>query len=60
MTSVVCFLSAIYVLQIDPFKVRTYGEKKPLDAKEERIQKLLEENKRYYPIQKDGKPKSNQ
>lgn len=30
----------------------TYGVKKPLDAKEERIQKLLDENKRYYPTTK--------
>lgn len=34
--------------------MRTYGIKKPLDAKEEHIQKLLEENKRYYPTTKKG------
>lgn len=32
----------------------TYGSKKPLDEKEEKIQKLLEENKRYYPTTKNG------
>jgi hypothetical protein len=35
--------------------MRTYGVKKPLDEKEEKIQKLLEENKRYYPTVKNGK-----
>jgi hypothetical protein len=34
----------------------TYCIKKPLDAKEEKIQKLLEDNKRYYPKGKNGKP----
>lgn len=32
-----------------------YGQKKPLEAKEEKLQKLLEENKRYYPMAKNGK-----
>ncbi|CDW82191.1 UNKNOWN [Stylonychia lemnae] len=39
---------------IDPFKLRTYGLKKPLDEKEDKINKLLEENKRYYPTVKNG------
>lgn len=41
--------------QIDLLKMRTYGVKKPLEEKEEKIQKLLEENKRYYPTTKNGK-----
>ncbi|CDW77903.1 UNKNOWN [Stylonychia lemnae] len=43
-------LKSRVILQIDPFKLRTYGIKKPIDMKEEKIQKLMEENKRYYPI----------
>eukprot|EP00347_Sterkiella_histriomuscorum_P007113 403350214 len=39
---------------IDPFKFKTYGVKRPLDEKEEKIQKLLEDNKRYYPTAKNG------
>eukprot|EP00347_Sterkiella_histriomuscorum_P005753 403355400 len=38
----------------DPFKLRTYGVKKPLDLKEDKIQKLLDDNKRYYPINRNG------
>jgi len=36
--------------------LKTYGIKKPVDMKEDKIQKLLDENKRYYPINhKNGK-----
>ncbi len=39
---------------MDPLKLRTQGIKKPLNEKEEKIQRLLEENKRYYPKGKNG------
>lgn len=33
----------------------TYGPKKNLEEKEEKLQKLFEDNKRYYPTSKNGK-----
>lgn len=48
-----------FTQQIDPLKFRTYGVKRPLDEKEEKIQRLLDENKRYYPTTKNGKTLSH-
>ena len=39
--------------QVDPLKFRAFGVKKGLDEKQDKINQLHEENKRYYPT--DGK-----
>ena len=38
---------------VDPLKFRSFGVKKGLDLKQDKIQQLHEESKRYYPT--DGK-----
>jgi hypothetical protein len=44
---------------VDPLKLRTYGVKKPLDQKEEKIQQLYDQNKRYYPKLRNGETESS-
>ena len=34
---------------VDPLKLRSYGIKRPLEEKQEKIQKLVDDHKRYYP-----------
>ena len=41
-------------LQVDPLKFHTYGIKKPIEQKQESIQNLYDQQKRYYPIDKHG------
>jgi hypothetical protein len=35
-------------------KLRTYGVKKPLEEKQNKIKQLYEQDKRYYPTSKGG------
>ena len=39
---------------IDPLKMHAYSVKKPLDNKSEKINQLYEEQKRYYPVDRQG------
>lgn len=39
---------------IDPLRIHTYGVKKPLEEKKEKIEKLHEQNQRYYPKDQKG------
>eukprot|EP00347_Sterkiella_histriomuscorum_P016860 403351572 len=39
---------------IDPLKFRSFGVKRPLDEKQQKINDLLESNKRYYPTDTKG------
>ncbi len=39
---------------VDTLKFRSYGVKHPLEQKEQKIQELLEHNKRYYPLDAKG------
>ena len=42
-------------MQVDPLKYNAYGVKKPLGEKQEKIEQLEQEGKRYYPKLKNGK-----
>lgn len=39
---------------IDPLKMRTYGEKKSVQEKQEKIQGLYDKYHRYYPVDNRG------
>ena len=40
--------------QVDPLKFHTYSLKKPMADKEQKIQELYNQQKRYYPIDRHG------
>ena len=40
---------------VDPLKLRTYGVKKGLTEKEQKIKELYDQNRRYYPTNNKGK-----
>ena len=42
-------ISICFYLQVDPLKFHTYGVKKPIEQKQENIQQLYNDQKRYYP-----------
>ena len=39
---------------VDPLKLRTYGVKKGLNEKEQKIKDLYDQNRRYYPTNNKG------
>ena len=39
---------------VDPLKMHAYSVKKPLDNKSDKIQQLYDEQKRYYPVDREG------
>mgnify|MGYP006933480217 CR=1 FL=1 len=42
-------------MQVDPLKYNAYGVKKPLGEKQDKIEQLELDGKRYYPKLKNGK-----